>query len=103
MSDSEIENDDLKDSSGSLTLLFQRPLQPGLEILTPSSSWASVPVYPPGTESDPFPPILVNIGDLMQFWTDGLLRSTVHRVTFPEHGGQDRYVSCSHSAIAFPL
>ena len=49
---------------GSLTLLFQRASQPGLEILTPKSSWSPVPTSPPGTEADPFPPILVNIGDV---------------------------------------
>ncbi|MCJ1453640.1 hypothetical protein MMC28_003987 [Mycoblastus sanguinarius] len=76
---------------GSLTLLFQRPSQPGLEILTPSSTWAPVPIYPPGTENDAFPPILVNIGDLMHFWTNGLLKSTVHRVVFPEGESEDRY------------
>lgn len=63
---------------GSLTLLFQRFGQPGLEIMTSPLSWSSVSIYPPGTECDAFPPILVNIGDLMQFWTKGLLKSTVH-------------------------
>lgn len=76
---------------GSITLLFQRASQPGLEILTPSCSWSPVSVYPPGTENDSFPPILVNIGDLMHFWTNGLLKSTVHRVVFPEGKSQDRY------------
>ncbi|KZF26578.1 oxidoreductase-like protein [Xylona heveae TC161] len=79
---------------GSITLLFQRPGQPGLEIKTPSDEWASVPVIPNGTESDPSPPILVNIGDLLSYWTDGLLKSTVHRVIFPSdarRGGEDRY------------
>ncbi|KAL9131832.1 MAG: hypothetical protein Q9217_000359 [Psora testacea] len=76
---------------GTLTLLFQRPGQPGLEILTPSSTWSPVPVNPPGTANDSFPPILVNIGDLMEFWTNGLLRSTVHRVVFPDGENQDRY------------
>lgn len=79
-------------SSGSLTLLFQRSTQPGLEILTPTSSWSRVPIFPPGAEEDAFPPILVNIGDLMQFWTKGLLKSTVHRVIFPEGESRDRYV-----------
>ncbi|PYI11111.1 Clavaminate synthase-like protein, partial [Aspergillus sclerotiicarbonarius CBS 121057] len=100
---------------GSITLLFQRPGQPGLEILTPSGEWAPVPVIPTssststtsppnpnknkknetgeeeeeeegegeGEEGYPFPPILVNIGDLLSYWTSGLLKSTVHRVVFP--------------------
>lgn len=54
-----------------------------------------MPVTPPGTEDDPAPPILVNIGDLFSYWTKGLLRSTVHRVILPAEqvgrGGQDRY------------
>ncbi|KAJ5690223.1 hypothetical protein N7462_004615 [Penicillium macrosclerotiorum] len=69
---------------GSITLLFQRPGQPGLEIRTPEGTWAPVPIVPgPAGASFPFPPILVNIGDLLSYWTDGLLRSTVHRVVFP--------------------
>ncbi|OCK93267.1 Clavaminate synthase-like protein [Cenococcum geophilum 1.58] len=77
---------------GSVTLLFQLPSQPGLEILTPSNTWAPVPVNP---TSLPTAPILVNIGDLLSYWTNGLLKSTVHRVIFPqpEEGKQseDRY------------
>ena len=76
---------------GSLTLLFQRASQPGLEILGPDSCWSPVYVHPPGTEDDSFPPILVNIGDLMDFWTNGLLKSTVHRVVFPQSESADRY------------
>ncbi|PLB47325.1 oxidoreductase [Aspergillus steynii IBT 23096] len=96
---------------GSITLLFQRPGQPGLEILTPEKTWAPVPVQPGVSTADDlsspfsaastegaekgkgeeeeeeeefvFPPILVNIGDLLSYWTDGLLKSTVHRVVFP--------------------
>ncbi|MCJ1431305.1 hypothetical protein MMC27_000656 [Xylographa pallens] len=68
---------------GSLTLLFRLPGQPGLEILDPSHNWVPVPVLPPGTENDSFPPILVNIGDLLSYWTGGLLKSTVHRVVGP--------------------
>ncbi|KUJ09983.1 Clavaminate synthase-like protein [Mollisia scopiformis] len=78
---------------GSITLLFQRPGQPGLEIIPPSSmdshnytntaSWTPVPVSPPTTTTDPSPPILVNIGDLLSYWTNNLFKSTVHRVIFP--------------------
>lgn len=87
---------------GSITLLFQRPGQPGLEILTPEGEWVGVPVQPnqqsnQGKEREfAFPPILVNIGDLLSYWTDGLLKSTVHRVVFPlseqqVQNPQDRY------------
>ena len=33
----------------------------------------------------------MNIGDLMHFWTNGLLKSTVHRVVFPQGESEDRY------------
>lgn len=81
---------------GSVTLLFRLPAQPGLEILTPAGVWATVPLDPePGQNSDTLP-ILVNIGDLLSYWTNGLLKSTVHRVIFPAQGrgiksSQDRY------------
>jgi hypothetical protein len=39
-----------------------------------------VAIHPPGTEDDVCPPVLVNIGDILSAWTDGLLKSTVHRV-----------------------
>ena len=79
---------------GSVTLLFQRVGQPGLEIKTPGDTWAPVPVIPEGYHSKTFPPILVNIGDLLSYWTNGMLKSTIHRVVFPKEarkGGEDRY------------
>lgn len=79
-----------KDFPGSLTLLFQRQNQSGLEILSPHG-WSPVPVYPVGTSSDSYPPILVNVGDLLSFWTNGYLKSTVHRVVSPKEGAGDRY------------
>ncbi|KAF9736597.1 hypothetical protein PMIN02_009197 [Paraphaeosphaeria minitans] len=72
---------------GSITLLFRLPGQPGLEILKPDQVWAPVPVNPSPDLATP--PILVNIGDLLSFWTNGMLKSTVHRVTFS--GGEERY------------
>lgn len=71
---------------GSITLLFRIRGQAGLEILKKDETWAPVPVSPPGTENDPSPPILINIGDLLSYWTNGLFRSTVHRVVFPKDG-----------------
>lgn len=79
---------------GSITLLFRLPDQAGLEILTPEGTWIPVPVDPrPATTSNVLP-ILVNIGDLLSYWTNGMLKSTVHRVTFAKEGGgceADRY------------
>ncbi|EWC48206.1 hypothetical protein DRE_02310 [Drechslerella stenobrocha 248] len=77
---------------GSITLLFQRPGQEGLEIL--SKGWQPVPVHPDGVDASRPPPILVNIGDLLSYWTGGHLKSTVHRVVVPASaraGGEDRY------------
>ena len=76
---------------GSLTLLFQRPSQPGLEIRTSQGTWHPVKVSPPGTHGDPYPPVLVNIGDLFQYWTQGMLKSVVHRVIYPRGDKIDRY------------
>ncbi|KAM0363729.1 hypothetical protein ACHAP4_000585 [Fusarium culmorum] len=71
---------------GSITLLFRLKGQAGLEVLTKDNVWAPVPVCPAGTEDDPSPPILINIGDLLSYWTNGLFRSTLHRVVFPTEG-----------------
>ena len=70
------------------------------------STWSPVEVYPPGTETDPFPPVLVNIGDVLSYWTNGLLKSTVHRVVFPAGGDEgDRYSIAyfCHPVNATPL
>ncbi|KAI1776350.1 2OG-Fe(II) oxygenase superfamily protein [Hypoxylon cercidicola] len=97
---------------GSVTLLFRLRGQAGLEIREPATGgWAPVPVSPPGTEDDVSPPILVNIGDLLSYWTNGLLRSTVHRVSFSstptlgESSTDPRYsiVYFCHPADATPL
>lgn len=84
---------------GTITLLFQNAGQPGLEILTSSRSatstgkiievWSPVPV---NLTNEPSVPILVNVGDLLEYWTNGLLKSAIHRVIFPKDGkGEDRY------------
>ncbi|EEH10045.1 conserved hypothetical protein [Histoplasma capsulatum G186AR] len=86
---------------GSITLLFQRDGQPGLEILTSTGEWAPVPVRPitdggggataaGSGKGAIFPPILINIGDLLSYWTAGLLKSTVHRVVFPQEDQQQQ-------------
>lgn len=66
---------------GSLTLLFRQPSdQGGLQVLLPEASdgegqWLDVPCMKDA--------IVVNIGDALEFWTAGRLRSTVHRVAYP--------------------
>lgn len=80
---------------GSITCLFQLPGQPGLEIKMASGEWAGVPVDPLSSQQEGDGggalPILVNIGDLLEDWTGGLLKSTIHRVVFPKEDAGDRY------------
>ncbi|KAK9460520.1 uncharacterized protein V1516DRAFT_686181 [Lipomyces oligophaga] len=79
---------------GSLTLLFQREGQNGLEVLSPiTKNWVCVPALGP-QKTGVCPPIVVNIADQLSFWTAGLLRSAYHRVRFSSAAagtGQDRY------------
>ncbi|KKY29083.1 putative flavonol synthase flavanone 3-hydroxylase [Phaeomoniella chlamydospora] len=79
---------------------------PGLEILFPPSPitngkaiWRPCPVRP-GT-------ITVNIADFFQRWTNGLYKSTVHRV-MSKMGGEERYsvplfFSINYDADVLPL
>lgn len=87
-------------------VLFRLPSQPGLEILTASGKWAPVPVDPEPGSSDSLP-ILVNIGDLLSYWTNGLLKSTVHRVIFPKPGegpkGAEERLSIAFFCRKFPI
>ena len=48
-------------------------------------------MYPEGTSDIASPQIVVNVGDLLSFWTNGYLKSTVHRVMSPKEGAGDRY------------
>jgi isopenicillin N synthase-like dioxygenase len=59
---------------GTVTLLFQDDVG-GLEIQRADGSWRPAPPIP-GTA-------VVNAGDLMERWTNGLFRSTMHRVVNP--------------------
>lgn len=84
---------------GSLTLLFQHAGQTGLEILSPEGGWSAVPFVSNA--------VCVNIGDLLSYWTAGLLRSTVHRVVVPSNAiaSRERYsmVYFCHPVDTTPL
>ncbi|EMD92460.1 hypothetical protein COCHEDRAFT_1174457 [Bipolaris maydis C5] len=54
---------------------------PGLEILKPSGSWYIAP-HLPGT-------LIVNVADFLMRWTNGLYKSTVHRVV--NRSREERY------------
>jgi isopenicillin N synthase-like dioxygenase len=66
---------------GSITLLFQDDVG-GLELRGAAGQWLLAPPVP-GVA-------VVNTGDLMEHWTNGRFRSTVHRVR-PVTGSRDRY------------
>jgi isopenicillin N synthase-like dioxygenase len=66
---------------GSITLLFQDDVG-GLELRDASDAWQDAPPIPGA--------VVVNAGDLMERWTNGRYRSTLHRVKRIT-GAADRY------------
>jgi isopenicillin N synthase-like dioxygenase len=68
---------------GMLTLLLTDE-NPGLQILTQTGEWLDVP---PKSLSDGY--FIVNLGDMLERWTNGIFRSTVHRVI--TNGTNERY------------
>ena len=61
---------------GSLTLLLQDEGESGLKILNKENECISVKPFKPD--------LVVNIGDLMERWTNGEWVSSLHRVTIPK-------------------
>jgi len=59
---------------GSLTLLWSQDVA-GLQIKTSSGEWRYVPPVDGG--------IVCNVGDTLDFWSAGYLKSTIHRVIRP--------------------
>ncbi|KAJ1979965.1 hypothetical protein H4R35_001311 [Dimargaris xerosporica] len=67
---------------GSISLLFQKEVG-GLQVYhqhTAEPRWVDVPPLPNS--------IVVNIGDTLDYWSNGYLKSTLHRVVFPDIGDQ---------------
>jgi len=67
---------------GTITLLWQINDVPGLEVQDLKEDWHSVPYVKDG--------VVVNIGDLLQRWTNDYFVSTKHRVV-NSHIHQERY------------
>lgn len=80
---------------GSLTLLFQKEGNDGLEVLAPTThKWTPVKFVPAKKPETDAPPLVCNIADLLSFWSSGVLKSSLHRVKFPKYlqeTGNDRY------------
>ena len=66
---------------GAVTVLYTDG-ESGLEVKTRDDRWVPVPVVP-----DTY---IVNLGDLMGFWSNGRWRSSLHRVVCPTDTGTDR-------------
>ncbi len=67
---------------GCLTILAQDDVG-GLQVMTSSGQWVDAPVIPGA--------FVINVGDMLNLWSNGLLLSTPHRVI--NRSGRERY-SC---------
>ena len=78
-----------------LTLLHTR--NKGLQVLSQQDEWIDVPVDPAV--------LVVNIGDMMEAWSNGVLRSTPHRVTnlSPERFSLPYFVATNHDTLIKPF
>lgn len=78
-----------------LTLLHTR--NAGLQVMTPNGRWIDVPVDPSV--------YVVNIGDMLEAWTNGELRSTPHRVLnlSPERFSMPYFVAANYDTLIEPF
>jgi isopenicillin N synthase-like dioxygenase len=69
---------------GSLTFVFSQPIA-GLQVKTPDGNWKYIKPCPGS--------VVVNTADCLQFWTNGYLKSSIHRVVVPPEDQRhvDRY------------
>lgn len=78
-----------------LTLLHTR--NAGLQVMTRDDVWIDVPVNPAT--------FVVNIGDMLEAWSNGLFRSTPHRVLnlSPERFSLPYFVAANHDTVIAPF
>jgi len=74
-----------------------RQFSPGLQVLNPAGEWIDVEPIP-GT-------FVINIGDMLETWSGGYLRSTLHRVV---NNGRERYsmpffMAADYDAVVEPI
>ena len=62
---------------GAITILAIKGNESGLEVLMPDGHWLGV--------NPPDGCLVVNLGDMMNRWTNGLWKSTLHRVANPQN------------------
>jgi isopenicillin N synthase-like dioxygenase len=74
---------------GTLTILRPAPDVGGLEVMSPDGGWVQVPKVHGG--------FVVNIGDLMQRWTNDRWRSTLHRVVGDPAGRRRQSMAFFHN------
>ncbi len=75
---------------GSLTILKTEDKPGGLEVLTADGRWEAVPIVP-----DAF---IINLGDLMAYWTNDEWVSTMHRVVNPP---PDKAIGSRRQSLVF--
>lgn len=78
---------------GNMTILYQDE-KGGLEVEHKGHGWVDVP-YVRGS-------FVINIGDMMEFWTGGRWVSTMHRVRNPEEGHAEARISIPFFHIPNP-
>ncbi|MEM6307479.1 MAG: 2-oxoglutarate and iron-dependent oxygenase domain-containing protein, partial [Pseudomonadota bacterium] len=78
-----------------LTLLHTR--NAGLQVMTTDDDWIDVPVDPAV--------FVVNIGDMLEAWSNGIFRSTPHRVvnTSPERFSLPYFVAANYDTMIAPF
>jgi isopenicillin N synthase-like dioxygenase len=78
-----------------LTLLHTR--NQGLQVMTSQDKWIDVPVDPAV--------FVVNIGDMLEAWSNGVLRSTPHRVLnlAPKRFSLPYFVAANHDTLIEPF
>jgi isopenicillin N synthase-like dioxygenase len=74
---------------GTLTILWTDG-EPGLQVMTAHGEWIDVEPVEGG--------LIVNLGDLMQRWTNDRWRSTMHRVVVPKAPGPRLSIPFFHNA-----
>ncbi len=78
-----------------LTLLHTR--NEGLQVMTQDNRWIDVPVDHSA--------YVVNIGDMLEAWSNGILKSTPHRVVnlMPERFSMPYFVAANHDTLIRPF